>query len=227
MPNLTAGSSSKSQTPTHSRSSSVLSQNIQQHAPLTPSGLREAHTLSHSPENTADSEIDETSQLPSKLEDDTPTIQGTSGTWSSSSRHGGVDGTDTDSYRNADQSTPLLAAVDERLQPDVATETTHLLERSVEYEHDCVHPGPCNHGTFSPHPLSRNGSFRSFMGLTSPKGILGSIAGSISGAHGGNGGNNGNKRSATARLAERHGIKHSRAMYELLTLGPGKGDCFA
>src|SRR6187402_1564359 len=37
--------------PSGSRNPSIISQNAQHHAPLTPSGLRESHTLARSPED--------------------------------------------------------------------------------------------------------------------------------------------------------------------------------
>ncbi|KAI9741487.1 MAG: hypothetical protein M1818_004293 [Claussenomyces sp. TS43310] len=219
MQGQSSSASSKSSASPHSRTPSVLSQNIQQHLPITPSGLREAHTLSQSPETKAEMKTNETSTtlrrtMPSNLQDDVQPMQAASGTWSISARNHSLDGTEDNGDKDEDESTRLLASVDNRLR-DVATETTALLRRPLEYAQACVHPGPCNHGTFSPQPISRNQSFLSMSGSGSmgPRGIFGNIMEGITGGNDSTGGSNGKKRSATARLAEAHGIKNSRIMY--------------
>jgi hypothetical protein len=107
---------------------------------------------------------------------------------------------------------------------EAARETTALLRKPIEYVSDYVHPGPCNHGTFSPQPNSRAGSIRS--GLDNNKGVSddnGSGSGSggrgrlLGGIVDGIAPGVGKKMSTTARLAEEHGIKASSVMYVVPT----------
>jgi hypothetical protein len=101
---------------------------------------------------------------------------------------------------------------------EVAMETTALLRKPIEFVSDHVHPGPCNHGTFSPQPNScavsirsgldgnKGGSYGDGSGSGGRRGLLGSIADGIAPGVG-------KKMSTTARLAEEHGIKTSSVMY--------------
>jgi hypothetical protein len=214
--------SSEASSSTHSRSASVNSLTIHQHAPLTPSGLRETQTLSVSPENTRDERAEASG---SEISPGTsPTQVG---------RHHGIDsvpklptitaeGEDSgdEDYKGhseggpAHENTSLLGQFGARAE-EVARETTSLLRRPIEFVTHHAHPGPCNHGTFSPQPNSRAASIRSNDGNkkdsngSGSRGIFGSIADGLVGS----GSNVAKKMSTTARLAEEHGIKNSSVMY--------------
>lgn len=216
-------SSSPPSTPSHSRTSSIRSQNINQHAPLTPSGLREAHTLSVSPDMTmgAGSESDSECSprhTPTYLEDTNieplhaePTVPPTESkdraTGSKSQKNGEA----------ATAATSLLGGVSSRVE-DTARETTALLSRPVEFLSDHIHPGPCNHGTFSPMVTSRSPSIRSSTAGSlnggkngsGSRGLFGSIVGNLEDGARSSGGK---KMSTTARLAQEHGIENSHLMY--------------
>jgi hypothetical protein len=90
-----------------------------------------------------------------------------------------------------------------------------LLHNPIEFVTHDAHPGPCNHGTFSPQPHSRAASIRSSDSNKNvengrrSKGIFGSIATSLTGR----GSNAPKKMSTTARLVEEHGIKNASTMY--------------
>jgi hypothetical protein len=111
-------------------------------------------------------------------------------------------------------STSLLANLENRAA-DAARETTSLLRKPIEFVTDHIHPGPCNHGTFSPQPYSRPTSpvsgegFKHGRNGSGSRGIFGSIADGIRRS----GSSAGKKMSTTARLAEEHGINHSSTMY--------------
>lgn len=218
-PPISSSSSSSRPTPTpgHSRSSSIRSQNANSHAPINPSGLREAHTLSQSPEDdmkglSQDSMDISPRTLP--VQDDNQAMQEESGTWSARLGAGGLDGTYAEE-NDRDENTGLLTQASSGLR-EVATETTALLRRPVEYVNECTHGGECNHGTFSPRPMSRTGSAMSYLsGGKFASGARGIFGGLVDGSQGGGGsGGNGNKKmSSTARFAQEHGIKTSRSMW--------------
>jgi hypothetical protein len=213
--------SSEASSPTHSTSASVNSLTIHQHAPLTPSGLRETQTLSVSPDETRDEHAEASG---SEISPGTSPAQvGHLGRSSVSKLPTipaeGEDEGDEDHGRHdeggpAYENTSLLAQFGARAD-EVLRETTSLLRKPIEFVMDHAHPGPCNHGTFSPQPHSRAASIRSSdgnkNGASGPgsRGIFGSIAGSFAGG----GSNAPKKMSTTARLAEEHGIKTSSIMY--------------
>jgi hypothetical protein len=105
-----------------------------------------------------------------------------------------------------------------------ATETTALLRKPIEFITGHAHPGPCNHGTFSPRLGSRAESVRSghgFGGFPSGGGNPGEGEGSRGifesmmenlGMKNSNGGGK-KKMSTTNWLAEQHGITNTRTMY--------------
>jgi len=88
---------------------------------------------------------------------------------------------------------------------DSARETTSLLRKSFEIVVGNVHEGPCNHGTFSPDVASSGESVRSqdTADSVTDRGFFGSIAAGIT---------NNERRRATARLAEEHGLKLNKSM---------------
>ena len=186
------GSSTSSPPRTPSvQSGHVRTNSSQGFAPSNPSGLREAHTLSQSPED---------------ISTNAPRGTGSSNRTRDSSPGPepfpkAADG----NYRDESRST--------------ADEATSLLRGQLDLPTGCVHPGPCNHGTFSPRLQSRAGSISgdssgasgydrrertdsmslSFLGLPLKSG-------------------NGHKRktSTTASLLERHGISNKTSMYVIL-----------
>jgi hypothetical protein len=230
-PPLGPTSSSQVSSPGHSRSSSIRSLTGQQHAPLTPSSLHEAHTLSASPEDRRNSHGEGSGSecSPGSTPADVPEDgiepihdkMGTSGedTGSQSDNHGkGVE------IEVARAETSLLGRLGAGAE-ETARETTSLLGRPIEFVTCQVHPGPCNHGTFSLQPGSRTASIRSSDGNKSganrsrSRGIFGCIADGLAGA-----GSNGKKKmSTTARLAEEHGIQTSSIMYVIYSVLMGNG----
>lgn len=211
--------SSEASSSTHSRSASVNSLTIHQHAPLTPSGLRETQTLSVSPDDTRDERAEASGSeispgtSPAQVGGDhridsvpkLPTITAE-----------GEDSEDEDHKRRneggpAHENISLLGQFGE----EVARETTSLLRKPIEFVTHHAHSGPCNHGTFSPQPNSRAASIKGNDGNNNDsngsgsRGIFGSIADSLVGS----GSNVAKKMSTTARLAEEHGIKNSSVMY--------------
>jgi hypothetical protein len=213
--------SSEAASPAHSRSASVNSLTINQHAPLTPSGLRETQILSVSPNETVDEHAEASG---SEISPGTSPAQvGHFGRDSVSklptiTAEGEDEGDEVheghDKGRPADENRSLLGQFGARAD-EVARETTALLRRPIEFVTNYAHPGPCNHGTFSPQPNSRAASIRSSDGNkngrsgSGSRGIFGGIADGLA-----SGGSNVTKKmSTTARLAEEHGIKNSRTMY--------------
>lgn len=89
-----------------------------------------------------------------------------------------------------------------------ARESTPLLQRPLEILSEQAHEGPCNHGTFSPNTTSRPASIKSQETTDSARerGFFRSVAA-------GSASTNNVKRTATARLAEEHGLKLNKAMY--------------
>jgi hypothetical protein len=223
----TAGpnSSSEASSPAHSGSPSVNSSAIHQHAPLTPSGLRETQTLSVSPEDTKDDHAEASgseyspghgpAQVGHKGVEPVPNLP----TISAGAQETGAglrSGHDEEDEEAADENTSLLGRIGARAG-EAARETTSLLRRPVEFITDHAHPGPCNHGTFSPQPNSRAASIRSSdsnkndTSGSGSRGIFGSIADGLAAS----GGPAAKKMSTTARLVEEHGIKNSSIMYVL------------
>ncbi|KAI9757437.1 MAG: hypothetical protein M4579_003453 [Chaenotheca gracillima] len=217
--------------PPHSRSPSVLSQASIQHAPMQPSGLRNAV------------------RPPSSLSASPPDVRhhppAAAGRGSSAVEEAGrgdiAPGQDDDAWIDEDEGLDSAAA---------ASEQTHLLGDPHPHEHEhrhfsSVHPGHCNHGTFSPTARthhsrsSRAGSLESAYGGASTldeaasgpdvgqglrarlgdgllDGVLGrerAADGNGSGNGGGGGGGDGPKMTKTQRLARRHGVKNTKTMY--------------
>ncbi|KAG0652716.1 sulfate transporter [Hyphodiscus hymeniophilus] len=187
-------------------SSGLRSPSIQQHAPINPSSLREAHTPATSPPDARNSE----------RSDDAP---------SSSEPSPNTYPTHIHADPGADDE-----GIDEEvhgfsgLGGKAITETTALLKKPFEFVTSCAHTGPCNHGTFSPRLESRAGSVRSghggFGGSPSANGESGETETNKSmfanllenvGLKNGTGGGK-KKMSTTNYLAERHGITNTTSM---------------
>ncbi len=212
--------SSEPSSPAHSRSSSVNSLTVHQHAPLTPSGLRETQTLSGSLNEARDEHAEASGSevspgtSPAKVgyhgKDSVPKLP----TITAEDDDSGDE--DHEGHKEggpAHEITSLLGQFGQRTG-EAARETTSLLQRPIEFVTHHAHPGPCNHGTFSPQPHSRAASIKSNDGnkndenRSGPRGIFGSIADGLAGT----GSNVAKKMSTTARLAEEHGIKTSSTM---------------
>lgn len=119
-------------------------QSSQSHAPLQPSGLREAHTLVTSPDEIEQDEFTNTRESQGSSAHPSPNSRPTQG------EHG----------------EPENESLVERLHlgelPSRAiNETTSLLRKPFEFMKPHVHDGPCDHGTFSPRLQSRPQSVRS------------------------------------------------------------------
>jgi hypothetical protein len=200
--------------PSHSRSSSLRSQNPNPHTPLNPSTLREAHTLSVSPGDRG-SKMDDGYDAPlsdteyshrsppaaGRIEPSTLSIVDQDKT--SPTPEAGVKGSPKPSCSKDAKAWP--GHLPERAA-DTVRETTSLLRRPFEIVMEHAHEGPCNHGTFSPNLASSGASIRSQDTTDSARdrGFFGSIAAGIT---------NNETRRATARLAEEHGLKLSKSMW--------------
>lgn len=189
-----------------SREPSIRSPSILQHAPITPSGLREAHTPGSSPEDTRRNSYgadDDFTSRPSTAEP-SPRSRPTHIDFEP-----GADGADDDEER-------LHGLAD--IRHKFATETTALLKKPFEFAAGHPHSGPCDHGTFSPRLDSRAESVRSGYGFggSPPRGrgqegsksIFGSLLENVGMRNGGR-----KKMSTTNWLAERHGITNTTSMY--------------
>ena len=190
----------------------VRSPGILQHAPITPSALRETHTLSGSPE--------EPRSLHSQASGG-PDTAPSHAEASSRTQATNVDiGHGTNGDTGTEQTRGSIAA-----QRTAAGERTSLLRRPFEIVNDPAHTGPCNHGTFSPRIESPDGS------------VLGHGE-SASASYSGDGEDATNswlskllskvgknrprkkKISTTSRLAEAHGITNTTSMYVSHNLSP-------
>jgi len=194
----------------HSRTSSIISQNPQHHAPQVPSSLREAHIVG-SPEDIRDSRGPDTAASSSDTSPNTyPTHPNT----------GPVPDDDEDTEERSHRAGASGSIG--------ASETTALLKRPFEFVSSSPHAGPCNHGTFSPRLESRPDSVRSGLsghgfGGSPPRSAReagGSRASTFSGFFENVGLKNGSgsskkKMSTTSYLAERHGITNTTTMYVL------------
>lgn len=232
MPNTPPPSpGAKSASQSSSRAASIRSQNIHQHAPTTPSQLRETHVVG-SPEALRDDQVASITpevgpQVQAHVEDGVvPSTRDEradvrTGRLDASAELSIPQGEDED----ANASTSLLGNLDVKTG-NGARETTSLLRRPLELWKEHVHPGPCNHGTFSPHTHSRSDSTTSNenrygFGGTYP-GTPGAGDGNSGSGSGGvfgesfvasmAGQSNGKKMSTTSWLAETHGIKNTTAM---------------
>jgi hypothetical protein len=188
-----------------------VSQSAQQHAPSTPSGLREAHTAASSPDDTRNAGPPSPDTAPSSPNPSPNTYP--------------VRPESDPAEEDAGEGKPYGFSV---LGSRVATETSSLLRKPFEFAPNSPHTGPCNHGTFSPHLESRadsirsNASERDFGGSPSRSGpessgdssnMIGTLLGGIGMKSSSGGGKK--KMSTTSYLAERHGIKNTTAMYVL------------
>ncbi|KAL3423930.1 sulfate transporter [Phlyctema vagabunda] len=190
-----------------SRSPSVRSQTLpggQSHAPINPSGLREAHTFPQSPEDSHN--------MSATGGGDGPSSSATSPRARPTHTR-----TDSDAADDGTKDTAIGRA---------ATETTALLKKPFELITGHIHEGPCDHGTFSPRLQSRAGSYRDndygFGGspgtregsIAENSGIFGSFFENLGWKNTSNGVGK-KKKSTTSYLAERHGIKNTNSMYLL------------
>jgi hypothetical protein len=187
-----------------SRPSSVRTPGILQHAPITPSALREAHTLSGSPED---------AQLLQSDAGEGPHAAPRHAEPSSSkqpkhpeSNAGTDDGADHEHTRGS------TAA-----RRTVVGEMTSLLRKPFEIVKAPAHAGPCNHGTFSPRMESPESSILGFGGsppanndgeAAGGAGVFSSLLSKV-----GRNGNARKKMNTTNLLAERHGITNTTSMY--------------
>lgn len=195
--------------PDQSPSPSIRSQTPNLHAPTRPSQLREAHTLSSSPDQGVDGNSD--SNAPSSPST-TPTAEPTG------PPSPNIADKDNDTASNSpevqSQSSPPPRELRHwlgrppKLAGEVARESTPLLQRPLEISSERAHEGPCNHGTFSPNTVSRPASIKSQDTTDSARerGFFRSVAAGIAPT-------NNAKRNTTARLAEEHGLKLNKTMY--------------
>lgn len=184
-----------------SRPPAGRSPRILQHAPITPSALREAHTLSGSPEEPLSLPVDATHSSNSR-----PRHSG------SSSRGQTESGNGTDDDAEGDGARETIAA------HRAVSETTSLLRRPFEIINDPAHAGPCNHGTFSPRMESPEGSILSFGG--NPPANQGNYVEDVTSSFlssllskMGMKDQRRKQPSTTSRLAEAHGITNTTSMY--------------
>lgn len=195
--------------PSHSRHASIGSQ-FAQHAPITPSTLRESHTVASSPDDTRD------------MTGEGADMEGRSSTEPSPTT------LPTHLEEEPEEGLALDGKAREEGEESFASravnETTALLRKPFEFVTGSPHAGPCNHGTFSPGLESRADSIRSghsgvgFGVLTRgerPNSAEGSrsLLGSMFDNFGVKSGNGKKKMSTTSYLAERHGIKNTTTMY--------------
>ncbi|KAB8297943.1 hypothetical protein EYC80_001725 [Monilinia laxa] len=192
-----------------SRTPSLRGQSISQFTPTHPSGLRESYTLASSPETTrhfagdaTDNRTDENSK-----NDNEPSSSHAPSTCPDTSA-----GTDDDLDGHAHETSGFGSKITD--------ETTALLRKPLELIGNDVHPGPCNHGTFSPRLESRSVSMRSFGGSApvSPNASGEGSGGVIGGLLRALGMRNESaakpkRMSTTSWLAEQHGITNTTAMY--------------
>jgi hypothetical protein len=191
----------------HSRTNSpgIRSPSIQQHAPINPSGLREAHTFG-SPEDVRNFERPH----PPSSSEPSPNTYPT---------HLDTDpGADDDAV---DGRTHGFSGLGSR----AVEETTALLMKPFEFVTGHPHTGPCNHGTFSPRLESRAGSMRSGLGgfggspaahgessvAETNQSMFSNLLENVGLKNGTGGGKK--KMSTTNYLAERHGITNTTSMY--------------
>ncbi|PBP28197.1 sulfate transporter, partial [Diplocarpon rosae] len=182
-----------------SRNPSIISQ-TQQHAPTTPSGLRESVTLAHSPEYTREIEGIQIDRMTGTSSSQLPPH-----TYPTPLDH--EPGADEDGLDSRPQGRMETAS-------QGATEITALLRKPFEYVTGTSgHNVPSDHGTFSPRLQSRPDSIESGssgfgFGGSSPRRTGSGVLGSIFSA-----GRPYKRVSTTSYLAERHGITNTRTMY--------------
>ncbi|PQE28686.1 sulfate transporter protein [Rutstroemia sp. NJR-2017a WRK4] len=201
----------------HSRTPSLRSQSATQFTPINPSGLRESYTLATSPENVrslggGDAANDESGREGERRVND----EATGSEHPSPHTHPARLDTATDDEEDGNSHGHT------GLGGKIVNETTALLKKPFELTTNTAHPGPCNHGTFSPRMMSRADSTRSFGG-SPPHTAHGTPGGEESeslfaGVLKGLGVRNGSatkrkKVSTTSWLAEQHGITNTTSMY--------------
>ncbi|KAI9052886.1 hypothetical protein LZ554_003158 [Drepanopeziza brunnea f. sp. 'monogermtubi'] len=191
-----ASSSSSSRHPSVSQS--------QQHAPATPSGLRESSTLTQSPEGVRETDGTQDGGKAGPSSEASPLTYPTHLDHEPDADEQSLDGKSQGINKTGSQA---------------ITETTALLRKPFEYAAGTpAHTEPCNHGTFSPRLESRADSVRSansgfgFGGSPPRRTDSGERAGgayrSMFGVMRPN-----KKMSTTSYLAERHGITNTKTMY--------------
>jgi hypothetical protein len=121
-------------------------QSSQSHAPLQPSGLREAHTIVASPEEVEREDYTSTPQSRASSSHPSPNTQAV---------HAAEDG-----IESGDESLVGRLHLGE-VPGKLANETTSLLRKPFEFMKPHAHEGSCDHGTFSPRLQSRPQSVRS------------------------------------------------------------------
>lgn len=196
-----------------SRTPSLRGQSNSQFTPTHPSGLRESYTLATSPETTRDFGGDGT--------DDRQDENSRESNEQSSTHAHPTRGLDT--ITGADDEVDGQAYKSTGVGKNVTDETTALLRKPLEVVGNAAHPGPCNHGTFSPRLDSRADSIMSFGGSApaSPDGSGEPSDGMIGGLLRSLGARNGSivkpkRMSTTDWLVEQHGITNTTRMYVLL-----------
>ncbi|KAF4636680.1 hypothetical protein G7Y89_g1414 [Cudoniella acicularis] len=190
----------------HSRHPSII-----QHAPTTPSTLREAHTIADSPEEPRDPNVPGVDMAPSSSNASPNTYP----------THLDADPAADDDDDATDGKTWGISNLGGR----AISESTSLLRKPFEFVTGSPHGGPCNHGTFSPRLESRADSVRSGysdgFGGSPPRSARESGGGSSTmfgslleniGMKSGSG-NGKKKMSTTSYLAEQHGITNTTTMY--------------
>ncbi|RDL39803.1 Anti-sigma factor antagonist SpoIIaa [Venustampulla echinocandica] len=180
-----------------------FNQAAQQHAPTTPSGLREAHTISPTEDAGYEDGL----------------VAGGAG--SSSNPYFAEVPTDP----VGDDTAAVGMSGSSDIGKRAVTENTSLLRKPYELVPGTPHAGPCNHGTFSPGLGSRTGSVRSghsgygFGGPVSRSELesveSSSIFGGVFERFGLKNGSTTTKKkkSTTRHLAEQHGINNTTTMY--------------
>jgi high affinity sulfate transporter 1 len=191
------------------------------HAPINPSGLRVSQTLSVSPEDRRTEHAEAGSAGASPIGNSDGVEDGAvPSTLSLSGRaasHEAANAPSSQSKHAEGNGEGSMMAKVKASAREVAGETTSLLLRPFEYVASHAHPGPCDHGTFSPQPNSRAASIKGSEGAGRPAyGRSRSLFNSMTdGIADGFRGTVGKKMTTTARLAEEHGINTSKAMYAL------------
>ncbi|OBT68606.1 hypothetical protein VE03_01644 [Pseudogymnoascus sp. 23342-1-I1] len=201
-------------------SPSIRSQTPNPHAPARPSQLREAHTVSSSPDQDVSKQGDGASEVAGNSNNNAqspPSTTPTSG--QTGPQASGIADKDRDTASSSpdvqSQSSPPPSREPRhwlgrppKLAGDVARESTPLLQRSLETTSERAHEGPCSHGTFSPDTMSRPASIKSQETTDSARerGFFRSVAAGIAPT-------NNAKRNTTARLAEEHGLTLNKTMY--------------
>ncbi|RAL65559.1 hypothetical protein DID88_005233 [Monilinia fructigena] len=184
----------------------IRGQSISQFTPTHPSGLRESYTLASSPETTRhfagdgpDNKTDENSK-----NDNRPSLS-----------HAPPIRPDTSA--STDDELDGHAHEASGFGSKITDETTALLRKPLELVGNAAHPGPCNHGTFSPRLGSRMGSFGGSapvspnVGGEGSNGVIGGLLRTMGVRN--ESAPKPQRMSTTSWLAEQHGITNTTAMY--------------